>query len=115
MASERHACRNLFRRRWSGHQRGDPHGRNPVSWGNDGYGQVSGTLPEPSPPSLWAHAVAIRTDGTLVSWGSNAFGQVSGTPAGTFTAVAAGAARVNSVAIATGQSGSGSRRMTSTA
>jgi hypothetical protein len=36
------------------------------------------------------HTLAIRTDGTLVSWGPDSFGVVSGTPAGTFSAVAAG-------------------------
>ena len=61
-----------------------------VSWGYDGYGQVSDT-PAGNFFAVAAgsvHSVAIRTDGSLVSWGSG-FGQVSG-PAGTFIAVAVG-------------------------
>src|SRR6266566_2843471 len=57
-----------------------------VSWGDDEFGQVSGT-----PTGIfsavaagYSHSVGLRTNGTLVSWGWDAFGVVSGTPTGTF-------------------------------
>ena len=36
------------------------------------------------------HTCGVRTDGTLACWGDNCFGQAT-PPAGTFTAVSAGA------------------------
>ncbi|MFN9269672.1 MAG: PEP-CTERM sorting domain-containing protein [Planctomycetaceae bacterium] len=65
-----------------------------VAWGNDDYGQVSGT---PTGTGFTAiasggfHGYALRADGSIAAWGSDFFGEVSNTPTGTgFTAIAAG-------------------------
>jgi len=63
-----------------------------VSWGWDGYGQVSATPPGTfsAVAAGYTHSVAIRTDGSLESWGSNLYNQVSSTPSGNdYVAVAA--------------------------
>jgi alpha-tubulin suppressor-like RCC1 family protein len=65
-----------------------------VSWGSDGFGQVSNT-PTTSDfiyvsAGNW-HSVALRSDGSLVSWGRNSYGSVIHTPTtNDFTQVAAG-------------------------
>jgi hypothetical protein len=65
-----------------------------ASWGDDSYGQVSGTPAGNNFAAASAggyHSVALRSDGSLVSWGDNITGQVSATPAGNnFIAVSAG-------------------------
>jgi len=65
-----------------------------VSWGRDGFGQVSD---KPMGTEFAAvasgstHSLALKTDGSLVSWGYDNYGQVSGTPTSTgFAAVAGG-------------------------
>jgi hypothetical protein len=65
-----------------------------VSWGHDGFGQVSLTPPGNDFVAVACgahHSIALRADGSLVSWGYDSFGQVSATPLGNdFLAVAAG-------------------------
>jgi hypothetical protein len=65
-----------------------------VSWGNDGYGQVSNTPTTNDFTQVGGganHSVALRSDGSLVSWGNDGDGQVSTTPTtNDFTQVAAG-------------------------
>src|SRR5438045_5499395 len=65
-----------------------------VSWGYDGFGQVSGTPKVGTYSTISAggfHTVAIRSDGALVSWGYDYAGAVSRTPStGTYSAVSAG-------------------------
>ncbi|GDY22561.1 hypothetical protein LBMAG56_39080 [Verrucomicrobiota bacterium] len=70
-----------------------------VAWGDDAYGQVSGT---PTGPGFRAYAegygasLALRADGSIAAWGREQYGTtniglVAGAPAGTgFIAVAVG-------------------------
>ncbi|MFO1499271.1 MAG: RCC1 repeat-containing protein [Verrucomicrobiota bacterium] len=72
-----------------------------VAWGNNNFGQVTGTPPTNATYSaiaspvvlggqlltgvkaiaagMW-HTLALQNDGTLVAWGANSSGQVTGTP-----------------------------------
>lgn len=63
-----------------------------VSWGWDGFGQVSAT-PSGTFSAVaagYTHSVGIRSDGSLESWGSNLYNQISNTPSGNnYVAVAA--------------------------
>ncbi len=55
------------------------------TWGNDMYGQVSGTPKGSGFISVSCgcyHFIALKDDGTLDSWGSDEYCQVSGTPRG---------------------------------
>ena len=65
-----------------------------VSWGWDGYGQVSNAPTGTDFVQVsagYAHSVALKLDGTLVSWGEDSSNQVSHTPTDTdFVQVAAG-------------------------
>jgi alpha-tubulin suppressor-like RCC1 family protein len=56
-----------------------------VSWGHDGYGQVSNT-PEGNDFTAIAagstHGLALRNDGSITIWGFNGYGEVSNAPTG---------------------------------
>lgn len=64
-----------------------------TAWGNDVFGQTSGTPTGFEFVSVVAggwHGYALRADGTIAAWGNDDSGQVSNTPSGSFVAVAAG-------------------------
>ena len=65
-----------------------------VSWGRDGFGQVSGTpsgLDFLEIAAVGDSSLALRTAGSLIAWGDNQFGLVSNAPTGNnFVQIAGG-------------------------